>query len=188
MPSKKAKKQPSPWIVGPHILIDQREQLPYDFESMTPESTLKPHEQLQMPYMEHLQTGDYSLAGFQGQIAVERKSLPDLYSTLGKGRERFEDEMHRLSLIPHAFVVVEASIHSILFEPPVRSLMLPKAVYRSIVAWMLQYPTVHWIPCDSRELAEATTYRVLERFWRNLLAEIKLNAKMERLAAFKDPD
>ena len=37
-----------------------------------------------------LRTGDYSLEGYQDQIAIERKSIDDLVVCLGKERDRFE--------------------------------------------------------------------------------------------------
>jgi ERCC4-type nuclease len=43
--------------------------------------------------------------GFADQIAVERKSLADLFGTLGQGRERFERELVRLSAHQYAAVV-----------------------------------------------------------------------------------
>ena len=49
----------------PVIIIDSREQIPYEFEG-SQVGTLK--------------SGDYSLDGFQDRVAVERKSKADLYA------------------------------------------------------------------------------------------------------------
>jgi hypothetical protein len=37
-------------------------------------------------------------------------------------------------------------------------------VFRSILAWTVRFPTIHWIPAGPRRLAEVTTFRLLERF------------------------
>jgi ERCC4-type nuclease len=43
-----------------------------------------------------LDQGDYSVLGFEDRIAIERKSISDLLSVIGKNRERFEREIARL--------------------------------------------------------------------------------------------
>lgn len=44
-----------------------------------------------------LYSGDYSVAGLEGLVAIERKSIPDLVSCCASSnRERFEHELHRL--------------------------------------------------------------------------------------------
>jgi len=58
------------------ILIDTREQQPYDFDT--------PFEMGTIPI------GDYSIRGLENHIAIERKELNDLISCLTTGRERFE--------------------------------------------------------------------------------------------------
>lgn len=111
-----------------------------------------------------LKSGDYSLVGYESRVAVERKSLADLYGTLGQGRDRFERELVRLSAMEFAAVVVEATWPEVCAEPPDHTKLPPKIVFRSVVAWSVRYPTVHWIPAGPRRLAEITTFRLLERF------------------------
>lgn len=113
-----------------------------------------------------LKSGDYSLVGFEGRIAIERKSLADLYSTLGQGRDRFERELARLNELEVAAVVVEAGWDEVLTAPPFRSELPPKVVHRSVIAWQQRFRNVHWnFMCD-RRLTEITTFRILERYWR----------------------
>jgi hypothetical protein len=114
-----------------------------------------------------LRTGDYSLRGYEARVAVERKSLQDVYHTLGQRRACFERELARLNEMEFAAVVVEASWEAILREPPGRSRLRPKVVYRSVLAWGQRYPRVHWYTMGNRRLAEVTTLRILERFYRD---------------------
>jgi len=63
------------------IIVDSREQLPYKFQTPSIKAALD--------------TGDYSIAGLEHFIAIERKTLPDLIGCLCNGRERFERELRR---------------------------------------------------------------------------------------------
>jgi DNA excision repair protein ERCC-4 len=114
-----------------------------------------------------LASGDYSLDGYADRVAVERKSLADLYGTLGGGRERFERELRRLNEMDYAAVVIEADWSTIINHPPRRSRLTPKSVFRSVVAWQQRWPYVHWWAMPGRDYAEQAAFRILERFWRN---------------------
>ncbi|MDE2097140.1 MAG: ERCC4 domain-containing protein, partial [Patescibacteria group bacterium] len=115
-----------------------------------------------------LKSGDYSLLGFENRIAIERKSLSDLFSTLGQGRDRFHRELERLAATDYQFaaVVCEADWATVLASPPERSMLRPKTVFRSVIAWQIRYPLVHWWFCPGRAFAEKVTFRLLERFWK----------------------
>jgi len=58
------------------IIVDTREQSPYSFATITP-----PPETIRAT----LKTGDYSLAGYENKITIERKSLIDAFGTFGEG-------------------------------------------------------------------------------------------------------
>ncbi len=148
------------------ILIDTREQAPYQFTGFTTDKSSRGGQRplIIQTRVVGLQTGDYSIEGFQDQVAVERKSLEDLYGTLGQGRERFERELERLSKMDRAAVVVEASLGLTLTSPPERSRLSPKSVFRSINAWRIDIPSIHWIFCDDKRLAERQTYWFLARW------------------------
>lgn len=83
------------------ILIDTREQHPLKFKSHVRFTTLK--------------TGDYSILGHTNEILIERKSVSDFFSTFAitKNKQRAIKEFERLSKVPHWYLVVEASYHSI---------------------------------------------------------------------------
>jgi DNA excision repair protein ERCC-4 len=77
-------------------IIDNREQLPLDLSPLqTTWGTLA--------------TGDYSVAGLEHLVAVERKSLSDLISCVGCERPRFDREVQRLLAYPVRVLVVEST-------------------------------------------------------------------------------
>lgn len=149
------------------IAVDTREQRAYRFEGLRADACRGRRPLLVQSVPTTLRQGDYSLVGHEHEIAIERKSLADLYSTLGGGRGRFERELRRLDALQWAAVVIEADWSAILDGPPGGfSRLNPKTIYRSIIAWQQQFPRVHWWPASNRRLAEVTTFRILERFHR----------------------
>lgn len=147
------------------IKIDTREQRPYSFLHLRADA--RQHGRpLDVAFVRGtLPTGDYSIEAMESVVAIERKSKEDLFGTLGGGRARFTRELERLNELPHAFVIVESDWLGCLHYPPAFSALKPKVVYRSVVAWQVRYPRVHWWFCASRALGETTTFRVLERVW-----------------------
>ena len=106
------------------IVIDTREQLPYKFKTPAISGTLP--------------TGDYSLAGLEDLIAIERKTLPDLIFCLCTGRQRFERELHRGKSLDFFAIVVECSL-SDLVNGNYRSRMTPRSAIQSILAFSVRY-------------------------------------------------
>jgi ERCC4-type nuclease len=137
------------------ILVDTREQRPYKFRDITPRPKLT---------VATLKTGDYTLEGFEKQIAVERKSLIDAFSTFGAGRKRFERSLERMMDFDFSVIIIEADWHTIIRTPPQRSKLNPKSFYASVIAWEQRYG-VHFWCCPNRAFAERTCYRILERFY-----------------------
>ena len=147
------------------VIVDSREQAPYTFHGLTADARYS-HRPLTVPRaFSALRSGDYSIAGAEHLVAIERKSLPDLYSTLGHGRERFEREHERLAGLDFAAVVIEATWEEILAAPPPRSALLPKTVIRTAMAWSMRYG-VHWWAIGGRRMTEVATFRLLEQWWR----------------------
>ena len=148
------------------IIIDTREQRPYSFLHLRADTTrgggLVSVEITRLP----LPTGDYSIVGLDDEIAIERKSGEDLYSTIGQGRRRFERELERLGGLAAAFVVCEIDWQTMLDRPPRHSKLTIKTVMRSVIAWQLRYPNIHWWMLPGRAMAEAVTFRLLDRYWR----------------------
>lgn len=126
-----------------------------------------------------LKTGDYSIKGMETpdqphSICIERKSLSDLFLSLGRGRGRFERELQRMSEFDHAELVIEADWKTIFLSPPPLSQMLPKSVYRSVLAFSQRHKINPW-PCPNRSFAERHIWLTLNRFW----LDRQPNGKME---------
>lgn len=154
-------------IVTPFtVTIDTREQAPYQFTGLRADAVKNRAELIVPTHLQALASGDYSICGFENRIAIERKSKEDLFGTLGQGRERFVRELERLNRMDVAFVVIEATEPEIHTHPPEHSRLNPKTITRSITAWQLEFPRIHWRFMGSRQFAEATTFRILERFWK----------------------
>ena len=143
--------------VRPTIVVDSREQAPLRFlrlESVTGS----------------LASGDYSFAGGEHLFAVERKSIPDLVSSVcTQERERFERELHRLRGFRFARLLIVGTREEI-ETGSYRSQAKPKSVLNSLAAFEARYsvpvvfaptPTVaaaqieSWAYWCAREVVEA---------------------------------
>lgn len=146
------------------ILIDTREQMNYSFDAIPADAGQGGGYWRVRTERLALASGDYSLDGYATRVACERKSLNDLYHTIGSDRDRFIRELQRLAEYEFAAVVVEAEWSEIIDNPPRHSRLDPRTVYRSVLAWQQRFPRVHWLMCPGREFAEVTTFRIFERW------------------------
>ena len=131
------------------VAVDTREQKPYKFPRFQ---------------VKTLATGDYSIIGLEDKIAIERKTKEDAYSSLGRGRARFERELERLSKFDYAAIVIEASLPDFL-QAPAFSQMNPKSAAASILAWSVKYRVCIFFAGDRRH-GNALTKQLLEKYWR----------------------
>ena len=81
------------------LIADTREQEPYSFDS-----------RLVLVERRALPAGDYSVAGMESVVAVERKTLDDFISTVIHQRARFRRELRKLAACRAACVVGEAGL------------------------------------------------------------------------------
>ena len=77
------------------LVVDTREKKPYKF--------------LRPSIKRSLATGDYSVRGYEEDMIVERKSLPDLVKCVGSDRERFMDQVKRMQLFKHRMLMIECA-------------------------------------------------------------------------------
>jgi DNA excision repair protein ERCC-4 len=173
------------------VVIDQREQAPFGFHGLTA-SAADGNAPLVIPTNKtFLATGDYSIEGLEAFVTVERKSVQDLIGTLTAGRERFEAELERASKMEFAAVVIEGGWDAIVrhltesAERPGRRPIPIRSVVGSVIAWQQRYPSIHWWPCADRRMAEAITFRILERFW-NERAK-KVNERLREMGGTTPP-
>ncbi len=125
---------------GVVIAIDTREQEPYGFDASRVTTVRKA-----------LPAGDYSLAGRETEVAVERKSLEDFVATAVHARERFARELRRLAAYDFACVVVEASMEDVLAHR-YRSGADPRSVFGAALSIVVD----HRVPvffCSDRQIA-----------------------------------
>lgn len=106
-----------------------------------------------------LDTGDYSIEGYEKEVAVERKEKSDAYSCVGGDRERFERCLDRLSRLKRAAIVIECNLRSFTV-PPSRSAISPQQAVGSYISWSCRYRLpIFW--CENRDYAARVTLRFL---------------------------
>jgi ERCC4-type nuclease len=109
-------------------VVDTREQRAYTFQ----ESRVGGVVQAALP------AGDYSVQGFETQIAIERKSLSDYISTVIHAHGRFARELALLKTYPRAWIVVEGSLDDIL-QDRYDSRASPQSLLAITASLMTQY-------------------------------------------------
>lgn len=137
----------------PLVIVDTREQLPYQLPEGWP-----------APIRKALPSGDYSIAGHEATFAIERKSLSDLLGCIFE--DRFERELQRLAEFRHAFLVIEANIWKIRNDRRYKG--NPAAVLGKLQAISLRYG-VQTLFLDDRETAQGYVWGLLEKYQRQLL-------------------
>jgi hypothetical protein len=136
------------------VIVDSREQSPFSFRNEKYAGTVIESGTLD--------TGDYSLGGLTDRVAVERKSLPDLVSCLGRERERFEREMRRAAALD-AFAVVIESTWADLAGGTYRSQLNPHSACQSVLAFACRY-RVPFLFAGSRAGAEYVCWGFLRQY------------------------
>jgi DNA excision repair protein ERCC-4 len=122
------------------IIIDTREQEGYSFDP-----------RLAATMRRALPAGDYSVAGLESAVAVERKSLDDFVSTVIHSRERFRNELQRLARYRAACIVIEAGVLDVLLHR-YRGDAHPNAVLGSALSIILDFRVPVFF-CTNRQAA-----------------------------------
>jgi len=177
------------------IAVDSREQKPYKFKGLFPESGDLVIMETGIPEGDYLtiggswvDNGERSLLAQDETVVharsfkkeecalIERKTLADLYGTIGHGRDRFVRELERMKVYGYAAILIEAQMSQIA-EPNVHlkhpTQMSPKSVIASLIAWSQRYG-IHIVMCPGRANAERICFRILERWHQD---SIPLNRK-----------
>jgi hypothetical protein len=181
------------------ILVDQQEKAPFCFAGLRARSFVDKDMREYHPVRTErrylgIGMGDYSLDGFEGRIAIERKSMSDFQGTLlgwpadvetviasRKRREinrrgRFKRELRNLQAMEVKAVIVEATLGQCIDECPQwgerPAEENAKLLYATYLSWQQQF-RVPFIFCDDREMAAVTTFRILEQFWDRHRREIQ---------------
>jgi len=141
------------------IIIDTREQIPWEFGF---HDTAK----------QKLDTGDYSILGFENIIAIERKKSVSEFAT-NLSESRFKDVLERLSKIKHPYMVFEFSLDEV-YNFPVGS-DIPKRMWdklkisgnyiiKRLIEIQLQY-NIQVIFCDDPSNAEKFSVSLMKRIY-----------------------
>jgi hypothetical protein len=154
--------------------VDEKEQHPFTFPDLQTGASQGYRKIVAKTLRKSIGTskGDYSMAGFEGQIHIERKSMEDAHGTIlgwGERRERFEATLSYLNQIEFGAVIVECTLGVLLANAPERGKKTKVENRRSLnatyLSWQMKYSSVPWIFCDTRGLAETETYRLFEKFY-----------------------
>lgn len=134
------------------IIVDTREQDGYSFSSPA--------------VRKKLNAGDYSISGFEDQVAVERKSLADFVHTIIRQRKRFYKELQKLSAFKSACIVVEANFRD-LIEGNYRSAAHANALIGAVASISAGFVPVYF--CSDRQAACYFVEQFLIHFHRKIL-------------------
>lgn len=135
------------------IIVDTREQAEYSFsaERFVVERRALP-------------AGDYSLAGLEREVAVERKSAEDFVHTVIRERDRFRRELLKLADYPCACVVVETGLDDLL-SGAYRSGAHPASVFGAAMSIIIDYGVPVYF-CSDRQCACRFVEEYLLRYHR----------------------
>ena len=137
----------------PTVIVDTREQLAWTFDPAVFQVVRRA-----------LPAGDYSLAGHEHRVAIERKSLDDYVVSVITGRERFGRELHKLAAFELGCVVVEGSLEDVLAHR-YRSGAHPNAIFGATTSIIVDRRVPVFF-CSDRQIARRFVESVLLRFAR----------------------
>ena len=137
-----------PFTPIPQIIVDSREQKPFHFEGHTLIES-------------KLEYGDYSLHP-NNKLAIERKSLGDLYGTLSGGRERFEREIQKAKKLEgYIIVIVESTLNNMMYQKQKFGKASGEFIAHNMRQLLRKYDNLQFVFCDDREDAKIKTLHLL---------------------------
>lgn len=151
------------------IVIDYREKKPYSFDYNV------------FDYQDAkrlLSTGDYSIKGFETNVAIERKSVNDFVQTISNTarRKRFFEEIDRLASMEMHAIVVEGTVEDIVCEATLLRCMSAESM-TGFVVHLSTRKDLNFILAGSRPWANTIAEKVLIKFWKNKKAALRLADK-----------
>lgn len=134
----------------PTIIADTREQRPWRFT-----------DRVQVQRATVPTGADYTVAGFEDAVGVERKSLDDLVSSLTHDRPRFLRSLEALARRPWRCVIVEAPLSALLFAA-YRSRAKPSSILGAVCAIIADGVPIYF--ADDAGAAATLAERLLLKF------------------------
>ncbi len=139
----KHKIKPFKFPEGMQIVVDTREQDGL-FQGRLPKGLII--------VSDTLHKGDYSIRGFEEDIAFERKQMSDFYSYIGKERKKTIKKVRELSQCHHASLVIEASEDEI-FNGNMFSQVSPEVARQFLVSCRLRW-NIHVFMSSSKKACQ----------------------------------
>jgi len=153
------------------ILVDSHERYAWKFNQQQATTSRR-----------HLPAGDYAVEWDQQIVAaVERKSLPDLVSTLTSGKMRYL--LAAMAELPRGAVVVEERYSQVFALERVR----PAVVAEALAECAARFPNVPILFCETRALSQEWTYRFLAASLREAIEETGGDARLADLTTASPP-
>ena len=155
------------------IIIDTREQTPFFFMDYPCDTMFSA-----------LHTGDYSIAGWEDRVTIERKSGIDLCGCLTSSRERFERELERMRDFEAACVIVECPLNKL---TKLNRKLNKNSIEQSILSFAFRY-RVPFFFASGRNHGEWLAFNCLRHFWnkqvqceKNKIGFVPLNIDKSRM-------
>ncbi len=141
-----------------------------------------------------LETGDYSVVGYESRVTIERKSKADAYQSIGPGRKRFEAEFRRLAVMDYAAVVIESSIPDFLV-PLENCYIHPNAALQTYLGWSVKYSVPVYFAGDRRYasalanhlLRHWVAYNKNKRHWSGAARGVQIRSSRQTTTRAKSP-
>lgn len=151
----------------PTIIVDSREQKDcFTFDGL--------------PYrIKKLDTGDYSLEGYEKKITIDRKrNSGEIYMNLGSDYTRFEAELVRMSKMEEAYIVCSFPYEHINTFPQYstipnyrwKRLKMNNKFLRKRIATIQENYKIEFIFCDTVIEASHATLEILQKFYEKKLS------------------
>lgn len=147
----------------PCIVIDTREQRPLCFDNLHIRGF-----KCIATERRKLDEGDYSVAGLEDKVFIERKSVADLYGTLFQGRERFERELERVATkdYKYRYLVIESTPFGFAqYMEYHRDMRQFNSAFSSLITWAERYRLkIRWCrnPNDTADYVARLALKIAE--------------------------
>jgi len=136
------------------VIIDSREQKSYEFKNSV---------------VGTIPLGDYSIKNLEGEVAIERKSLADLFGTLGGGHARFKNELMQAQDLDFFAIVIDGTREQIKkkdFPKSYKTKMLGYVILKQLDSIIVKYKLPVFFAADRKEGKQIVT-GLLEAYLRS---------------------
>lgn len=141
-----------PIAIEKQVVVDTREQRPYRFTDYPVSTTDRA-----------LETGDYSLEGYETRFAVERKSKGDFLKSVTHDRGRFEAELERASTFDVPMAIVVEAPWSVFENNEYERDVSPNSIIGTRESWAIRY-NIEWYFEADRSAAQRKTLELLSEW------------------------